>query len=199
MMDDDRDSLTSTTLLARLRCQPTDQAAWGEFVERYSRKIYFWCRRWDLQPADAEDVTQDVLLKLADKMQAFAYDPAGSFRGWLHTVTRHAWSDFVENRIDLHPVNDVALLTTLPAREDLIEHLREEFDTELLEEAMARVRFRVKPRTWEAFRLLKVEGRPGAEIAEILNMKVATVFVLAGKVLRKLQIEIRRLEKPGPE
>ena len=87
------ESRTSATLLARLRQVPPDQAAWVQFTERYGRKIYAWCRRWNLQGADAEDLTQDVLLKLAEKMQTFVYDPAKSFRGWLKTVARHAWSD----------------------------------------------------------------------------------------------------------
>jgi hypothetical protein len=39
------DSRTSITLLGRLRQAPAEQAAWSEFVERYGRKIYGWCRR----------------------------------------------------------------------------------------------------------------------------------------------------------
>src|SRR5215216_2109392 len=91
-------SHTSATLLARLRQLPADEAAWGEFTERYARKIYGWCRGWKLQEADAHDVTQTVLLKLAEKMQSFVYDPTRSFRAWLKTVTRHAWSDFWDGR-----------------------------------------------------------------------------------------------------
>jgi RNA polymerase sigma-70 factor (ECF subfamily) len=66
--------------LGRLRHAPADQSAWGEFVDRYGRKIYGWCRHWGLQEPDAEDVTQDVLLKLAEKMRTFAYDASDSFR-----------------------------------------------------------------------------------------------------------------------
>src|SRR6476646_10266840 len=69
------ESETSATLLARLRQVPADQAAWAQFADRYGRKLYAWCRRWNLQGADAEDLTQDVLLKLAEKMQTFVYDP----------------------------------------------------------------------------------------------------------------------------
>ena len=36
---------TRVTLLARLRLDPTDQAAWDVFVERYGRHIYQWCRQ----------------------------------------------------------------------------------------------------------------------------------------------------------
>jgi RNA polymerase sigma-70 factor (ECF subfamily) len=70
-MEAPSDARISPTLLGRLRLTPTDQAAWDAFVHRYSRKIYSWCREWHLQEADAQDVTQAVLLKLADKMRTF--------------------------------------------------------------------------------------------------------------------------------
>ncbi len=91
-------SQTSPTLLGRLRQEPIDQAAWSELVERYGRRIFSWCRQGGLQEADAEDVTQMVLVRLAERMRTFSYDPAKSFRGWLRTLTRHAWSDFVPAR-----------------------------------------------------------------------------------------------------
>src|SRR6266550_4020913 len=97
-MDRGQDAPTSLSLLARLRQAPTDQAAWSEFVNRYGPKIYGWCRRWKLQEADAQDVTQEVVTKLADKMRTFSYDPAGSFSAWLRTLTHHAWHDFIEHR-----------------------------------------------------------------------------------------------------
>src|SRR5258708_23853286 len=94
-MSAEPDSRTSTTLLRRLRGDPTDQCAWDEFVARYGKQIYTWCRRWNLQHADAADVTQVVLLKLARGMRTFVYDPAGSFRGWPTTPTPHACHNLV--------------------------------------------------------------------------------------------------------
>src|SRR5262245_16697151 len=121
------DQATSLTLLSRLRHSPTDQAAWDEFVERYSPRIYSWCRHWNLQEADAQDVTQDVLLRLADKMRTFIYDPAGSFRGWLRTLAHHAWYDFIKKREQAGAGSgDSTILDTLnavEARADLIERL----------------------------------------------------------------------------
>ena len=96
---------TRATLLARLRQDPSDQAGWDEFVEHYGRHIYRWCRQWKLQDADAEDVTQDVLVKLAQKLSAFTYDPSRSFRGWLKTVAHHAWRDFEDSRRRAQPCN----------------------------------------------------------------------------------------------
>ena len=194
------ESNTSATLLARLRQVPPDQAAWAQFTERYGRKIYAWCRRWNLQEADAEDLTQDVLLKLAEKMQTFVYDPAKSFRAWLKTVARHAWSDSWSGRkaaIGAGGSQALELLQTVEAREDLVRRLEEEFDRELLDEAMARVRLRVMPRTWEAFDRTALQGQSGAEAAQALGMKVATVFVARSKVQKMLQEEMRKLEDPA--
>jgi RNA polymerase sigma-70 factor (ECF subfamily) len=189
---------TSPTLLGRLSRLPTDQAAWAEFSERYGRKIYGWCRHWRLQEADAEEVTQDVLLKLARKMATFSYDPSRSFRAWLKTVAHHTWRDFLDSRRrpgagtgDTHVLE---MLHSIQARDNLVEQLDEEFARELLEEAFARVRLRVQPHTWEAFRLLAIDGLAGAEVARRLNMKVATVFVARSKVQKMVQEEVSRLD-----
>lgn len=201
-MDSPADSPTSTSLLARLRNAPTDQAAWRQFVRRYGGQVHGWCRHWGLQEADAEDVTQTVLLKLADKMRTFKYDPARSFRGWLRTLAHHAWSDFLDARKrpggGSGDTEVLRLLETVEARDDLAKHLEEEFDRELFEEAAARVRLRVQPHTWEAFRLLAVEGLSGAAAAEKLGMKMATVFVARSKVQQMIQEELRKLDPPGP-
>src|SRR5262245_10698584 len=189
---------THVTLLARLGQGPTDQAAWDEFVERYGRHIYRWCRQWKLQDADAEDVTQDILAKLAQKLRDFAYDPSRSFRGWLKTVAHHAWRDFADGRRPARPAAGDSglweLLHTQEAREDLLHKLEEAFDLELLEAAKARVRLRIAPHTWEAFRLVALEGRPVAEVAAAVHLQVAMVYVAKSKVQKMLQEEIRKLE-----
>src|SRR6478609_7311695 len=97
-MGNPADSGTRVSLLGRLRRDPTNQAAWGEFVDQYGPKIMGWCARWRLQEAEAQDVTQNVLLKLSEKLRVFSYDPSRSFRAWLKTVAQHACSDFVQSR-----------------------------------------------------------------------------------------------------
>jgi RNA polymerase sigma-70 factor (ECF subfamily) len=194
-------SHTSPTLLGRLRQEPADQAAWSEFVERYGRRVYAWCRQGGLQEADAEDVTQMVLVRLAERMRTFAYDPMKSFRGWLRTLTRHAWSDFVQaSQRGGRASGDSGTegtLYTLPARDDLVARLEEQFDQEVVEEATAHVRLRVDPTSWEAFRLLAVEGLSGAEAARRLDRTVAAVFKAKSRVQSMLRDEVARLEGDG--
>jgi RNA polymerase sigma factor (sigma-70 family) len=194
-------SHTSPTLIGRLRQEPTDQAAWAQFVERYGRRIFTWCRKGDLQEADAEDVTQMVLVRLAERMRTFAYDPSKTFRGWLRTLTQHAWSDFVEarqrgGRASGDSATDAAL-QTIPARDDLVARLDEQFDQEILEEASARVQLRIDPVSWEAFRLQAVEGLSGAETARRLQRTVAAVFKARTRVQGMLRDEVGKLEGDG--
>jgi RNA polymerase sigma-70 factor (ECF subfamily) len=189
---------TRVTFLVRLRQDPTNEAAWEVFVERYGRHIHRWCRQWKLQDADAEDVTQDILMRLAQKLRAFTYEPSRSFRGWLKTLAHHAWRNFVDSPRRARAAaggNQVwELLGTLEAREDLIQKLQEAFDYDLLEAAKVRVRLRVAPHTWEAFRLAALERLPVAEVAATVHMQVAMVYVAKSKVQKMLQEEIQRLE-----
>lgn len=199
-MIDSSAARTSPSLLQRLRQTTRDDAAWGEFVRRYGAQILQWTRKWNLQDADAQDVTQTVLVKLADKMRSFAYDPARSFRAYLKTLTNYALIDFLESRKRPGAAagGSIALdvLQTVEAREDLVRHLHGAFDQELLDEAMERVRARVEPHTWEAFRLTAIDGATGAEVAARLGIKVATVFKARSKVQRMLQEEVRNLDDP---
>jgi RNA polymerase sigma-70 factor (ECF subfamily) len=193
---------TRLSLLIRLtQSGPFDQGAWREFVEYYAPIIYRWCSRRGLQDSDAQDVTQQVLLKLATKLPSFRYDPSRSFRFWLRTLTYHAWADFLSEREGVasgHPT-EWASLATAEAREDLLRRIEDEFDLELLEQAMARVRGRVEPATWEAFRLTALEGVPAAEAAHRLGKQVANVYVLRSNVQKLLQATVAELAEKDEE
>jgi RNA polymerase sigma-70 factor (ECF subfamily) len=200
-MADESGLNTSATMLARVQ-DPADREAWNAFVARYGPRIRQWCRRWNLQDADAEDVTQDVLLRIAQRLRDFRYDPARSFRAWLKTVTRHAWRNYVDHQRRGAASGDSAiqsLLNAVEAPDTLVEHLDDEFERAMTEEAMARVRARVAPHTWEAFRLLVFDQLKGAEVAPRVGMQVAMVYVARSKVQKMLKEEIDRLQCPEEE
>lgn len=193
------ESRTGTTLQVLLR-DPTSPQAWKTFVERYGPKILGWCRQWQLQEADAQDVTQEVLTTLAQYLHKFTYDPhKGHFRGWLRTVTRHAWGAFRKSRLRAGwgsgDPQIQHLLDNQPEGDGLVETLEREFQMELLEEAQARVRLRVAPQTWEVFRLLALEGRSGAEVAAQFNLKVAAVYMTRSRVQKMLAAELHQLDE----
>ena len=197
-MPADRESDTSLTLLERLQKDPGDREAWGLFVDRYQPRIRAWCLYWGMQDSDADDVAQEVLAKLCVALGKFRYDPDGSFRAWLKTVTQHALSDFIAARRkdpghNARPVDNI--VGSAEAQSDLERQIEDAFDAELLELAMHRVKLRVKPGTWEAFELTVISGLSGAEAAKKLQIPVAHVFVAKNRVQKMLQEEAQILKQ----
>lgn len=190
-------SVTHVSLLQRLRTAPEDADAWAEFVDRYGRKIYRWCLQRQVQPADAQDVTQIVLLKLAQKMQTFEYDPSKSFRAWLKTVTHHAWQDYVASiKPGMRGAGDShanQLLNSQAAPDDLDLFLEDEHRQTLMSEALARVQARVEPKTWEAFQLQAFQNKSGKEAADQLGMPITAAFMAKSRVQSMLREEVQRL------
>jgi RNA polymerase sigma-70 factor (ECF subfamily) len=193
------DLATRASLFLRLyRSGTVNEGAWREFLDRYGRLIYKWCRYWQLQNADAEEVTQQVLLQLLSKMKTFVYDPGQSFRAWLKTITHHTWRNLSVGR-RLGPVGggDRAAwdrLLTVAARDDLSRRLEQQFDHELLARAMVSVRLRVAPHNWEAFQLTALGGETPQEVARRLAMNVTHVYAARWSVQRLLREEVSRLE-----
>jgi RNA polymerase sigma factor (sigma-70 family) len=193
------DSQTSLTLMEKLREQPQNALAWDRFVRRYHPKIYGWCKAWGLQEADAEDVAQDVLAKLTQKMASFRYDQSRCFRAWLKTITQRVLSDLMANRKRSLGGLAIPILDIRDARADLERRIEEIFNGELLEVAISRVRARVARPTWEAFRLMALEECTGAQASQSLGMPIASVFVAKHRVQKLLKEEIRKLDGSGNE
>lgn len=199
MQDPSPENVTSRSLLGRLRHEPRDEAAWNDFAQRYGRMIRGWCRHWGLRELDAEDVAQNVMIQLSRQMQRFEYDRNGSFRGWLKTVAYRAWCDFLSQRNRQNDngsgdSNVLQLLNSVAARDEFLEQMEQEWHRELLDEAMSRVRQRVQPHTWEAFRLMTQDGLSGQQVADQLDMKVGAVWVAKSKVQKMLHGEIKLLQ-----
>lgn len=192
------ESATSLTLLGRLRDHPDDPSSWQQFVARYGLVIESWLRRWGLQEADALDVKQNVLMALSKQMRSFEYNPSGRFRSWLQTVAYRAWVDFLRsNRHRIELIGETELLDSLSSDEaqaSFLETLHDECTRELFELAIERVRPRVKPSTWEAFRLLTWEQLSADQVAEKLGLTKGAVFVARGRIKKMLTAAIEEIE-----
>jgi RNA polymerase sigma factor (sigma-70 family) len=68
------------------RAASGERSAWDALVERYSPLIWSICRRWQLDRADTEDVSQAVWMRLVEQLPKLR-DPA-ALPGWLATTTR---------------------------------------------------------------------------------------------------------------
>jgi RNA polymerase sigma-70 factor, ECF subfamily len=78
-------------LLVR-RCIAGDSAAWEELVQRYHRRIYNICYRFAGSGDDAQDLTQEVFIKIYRTLGSFDTE-RGAFMTWVTTVTRNLLVD----------------------------------------------------------------------------------------------------------
>ncbi len=190
------DSTTSLTLLHRLRSDEQDQEAWQQFVGRYGSRIYESCLNRRLATADAQDVTQEILLRLASRMRTFEYDSKRSSRGWLRRVTENAIVDFFRTtKMDRGKGGSSLIsLKNEPARVELAAHLGELFDLELMDEAKSRVRKRVTEKCWESWHLLTHTTLSGKEVAEKLGMTVGVAYANKSQIQKMIQAEVGAME-----
>jgi len=74
------------------RCKAGDAVAWEELVRQYNRRIYNICYRFTGSPDQAEDLTQEVFIRMYRTLDS--YDPEkAAFMTWLTTMTRNLLVD----------------------------------------------------------------------------------------------------------
>ena len=74
------------------RCMDGDSAAWAELVRANHRRVYGLCYRFTGSATDAEDLTQDVFLKIYSNLASFDMG-RGSLQVWITTMTRNLLVD----------------------------------------------------------------------------------------------------------
>ncbi|HUK23028.1 MAG TPA: sigma-70 family RNA polymerase sigma factor [Terriglobales bacterium] len=85
------DDAQVATLLVR-RCLAGEAAAWEEIVQRYHRRIYNICYRFAGSPDDAQDLTQEVFIKMYRTLSSYDVE-RGAFMTWVTTMTRNLLVD----------------------------------------------------------------------------------------------------------
>ena len=203
---------TDAALLDDLRDRENHNA-WRRFVQRYQPLIYGCCRGSGMGPADAEDMTCEVLEKLQRALPQFNYAAGakpGRFRAWLRRITQNAVCDYrrrpkplglagVGGTSNLEQVYQVPARSSNPDR--LAEDIEQVLDPDklervmLLREAKRRVLARVRnPKRWDAFWGI-LEGRSSREVADQLGMSVAAVLVAAKEMQDMLREEVAKLQE----
>jgi RNA polymerase sigma-70 factor (ECF subfamily) len=199
-MSGEENGATRPSLLARLR-NLSDREAWQEFAGLYSPLIHAYLRRRGLQEADAADVAQVVLQRVAQSITKLEYDRSkGRFRGWLLTITRQRMIDHLARRkkeIAGSGDSDVqALINATPDDEDARQWDRE-CEEQVLQWAMRKLEPEFEPSTWRAFYGTAIENRPADEVANQLQMTVGAVYTAKSRVTARLRRAIQQLEDDG--
>lgn len=189
---------THASLLIRLR-KGADSAAWQEFHDRYGELIRGFARRRDLQPADCDDVAQEVMLSLSKVMPNFQYDPSkGKFRSYLKTATLRAIFRKTRQKHGEGALGSIEEATTTAEADAAVEEAWElEWQRYHLRQAMRTLEGEFSETDREAFRRCAIEGGDAQATAAELNISVNRVYQAKSRILKQLEkvIEIQVREE----
>lgn len=163
------------------RCMDGDSGAWAELVRTHHRRVYALCYRFTGNVADAEDMTQDVFLKIYSNLASFDMS-RGSLQVWITTMTRNLLVDNFrrtknqrvtssldeerEEGSDLRPVDRLAAGGPTPHEMAAQKEL-----AKMVQQALARV----SPELREAVILRDLQDMDYKEIAQVLAIPEGTV------------------------
>ena len=198
---------TRISLILRL-ASAEDADSWREFASNYAPAVFAIARRRGLQPADAEDFVQELLLAVARAAGRWQADAnRARFRTWLFRIARNLLADHFRHakRAALMMARErhAAEATELTDPPAYAAEIQEEFELEyrraLFHRAAALVRLRVSDLTWDAFASTAIDATPAVAVSQRLGMSVGSVYVARSRVMKMLRSEIERMEADSGE
>ena len=164
--DSTDDSTDGSTLETAAWTPPT----WEEIVQQHSARVYRLAYRLTGNPHDAEDLTQDVFVRVFRSLSS--YTP-GTFEGWLHRITTNLFLDQVrrKQRIRFDGLADDAA-DRLPGREPGPAQV---YDDTHFDDDVQRALDALPPDFRAAVVLCDIEGLSYEEIARVTDAPVGSV------------------------
>ena len=167
-------ALDAETILVE-RCLSGEQGAWEQFVKDYTRRVYSICYRFTNQQNEAQDLTQDVFLRVFKNLSSFRAGE-GSLSVWLTRLTRNLLVDHYrrtkQERITDALDDKLAILEEKTAHHSRTDGLlagREA--SEILQAGLQKL----SPELREAVILRDLEEMEYREIARVLDVPEGTV------------------------
>ena len=178
------------------RCLAGDQQAWDQIVKQHWRKVFNLAYKFVGRHDEAEDLTQDIFLKIFKALHTF--DRRANFQTWLISISRNLCIDHYRSvRKERETMaRDVDAATLTPAS-------RERSPYGELEQIDLRVRIRqalaeLPPTLREAVVLRDLQEFSYQEIADKLNLPEGTVKSRINRGRLELARQMRRLQSRGP-
>jgi RNA polymerase sigma factor (sigma-70 family) len=164
------------------RCIAGDAAAWEDIVRQYHRRIYNICYRFAGSADEAQDLTQDVFIKMYKTLRSYDLD-RGAFMTWVTTITRNLLVDhFRKTKYDR--VTD-SLDTPISEHEDampLSDHIEDkgpapdaQVQKRETSETVHQALQKLSPELREAVILRDLQDMDYREIATVLKVPEGTV------------------------
>lgn len=185
---------TRESLLIRVR-DPNDRDAWDQFVSVYRPVVYRLARLRGLQDADAQDLTQQVLLSVNQSIGSWEPRTGVKFRAWLSTIAKNAVINALTRRPkDLAKGGLTSSNLDLAGSEDSEQAYELEYQRQLYRRAAESVRHRSDETTWLAFSLTMIDGLSIKTAAKRLGVHTGSIYAARSRIIRRLRDAVQQLE-----
>jgi RNA polymerase sigma factor (sigma-70 family) len=166
---------------------------WGRFFDTYRPLLHKWIGPVLLQPADADDVVQDVLMVVVAKLPEFRHNGTpGAFRGWLRGILSHRLQNFWRKKLRT-PATGPAFGDFFDRLDDptgdLARQWNEDHDRHLIATLLEAIKPEFQPNTWRAFWRTAIEEATPSQAAAELGLSTNAVFIARSRVLQRLREE----------
>jgi RNA polymerase sigma-70 factor (ECF subfamily) len=173
------------------RCLAGDQDAWAQIVRQHWRKVFNIAYKFTGKHDEAEDLTQDVFLKIFKSLNTF--DQRANFQTWLVSVSRNLCIDHYRSvRKERETIDrdvDAGELTPAAPTISPIAALEQADRVTLLKKALAQL----PPTLRSAVLLRDIQELSYQEIADRLHLPEGTVKSRINRGRTELARQIRRL------
>jgi RNA polymerase sigma-70 factor (ECF subfamily) len=173
------------------RCLAGDQDAWGQIVRQHWRKVFNIAYKFTGKHDEAEDLTQDVFLKIFKSLDTF--DRRANFQTWLVSVSRNLCIDHYRSvRKERETIDrdvDAGELSPAATTVSPVAALEQRDRVELLKKALDHL----PPTLRSAVLLRDIQELSYQEIADRLNLPEGTVKSRINRGRTELARQIRRL------
>ena len=183
---------TRASLLQRVR-NPKDQQSWREFFHIYEPLLYRYARARGLGRENAEELAQQCLALLTEKMPSFEYaKEKGGFKHWLRRVANNKVNDLFKKRVV--PIAQSGDFRRPQEREPSPDELWEQqWEKRHLQYCLKLIQGEVAAHTYQAFEYHVIGGWPVTKVAEALEISVDQVYTAKSRVTRRLRTKMREL------
>ena len=147
-----------------------DQHAFSQIFRQFYQPLCFFCNRLITDAAAAEEIVQDVLIKVWDKKEDFS--TLSSIKAFLYISTRNASMNFID-KVQRKHRRELELLNSIDELEEPI--IQDIIYTEVLNEIRTEIN-NLPEQCGKIIKMLYEEEMKPQEIAEELNIKVSTVY-----------------------
>ena len=164
------------------RCVAGDASAWEEIVRAHNRRVYNICYRFTGSPDDAEDLSQEVFIKVYRTLKTYDLGK-GAFTTWLTTVTRNllvdhfrrSKQDRMTDSMDANLKNDEDSPTLGDTLQDRSAHPDEAISSREKQRLVQDALTKLSPDLREAVILRDLQDMDYKEIATALKVPEGTV------------------------